>query len=221
MIRSSRIAGKGFDFHMDASDLVFILNKLLGHKLVRPLLENRWRTSLRGELRIGEHTVLNGAKLLVRVPVKCSLFVGQFSHLSCSLIFEKDDARIHIGSRTHVGGGTIIDAATSIQIGDDVLVGFNVLIADHDSHSLKFEERKNDVRDWIRGMKDWTHVKRSPVRIEDKAWVGAHSIILKGVAVGEGAVVGAGSVVTNDVPPYTIVAGNPAKKIGEVPVEDR
>ncbi len=52
-----------------------------------------------------------------------------------------------------------------------------------------------------------------PVVICDRAWIGFNSIILKGVVVGEGAVVGAGSVVSNDVAPYTVVAGNPAKFI--------
>ena len=56
-------------------------------------------------------------------------------------------------------------------------------------------------------------VKIAPVRIGDKAWIGFNAIILKGVTVGEGAIVAAGAVVTKDVPPYTIVAGNPARVI--------
>jgi galactoside O-acetyltransferase len=64
-------------------------------------------------------------------------------------------------------------------------------------------------------------VIRKPVKIEDKVWIGFNSIILKGVTVGEGAIVGAGSVVTKDVPPYTIVAGNPARIIRELTPEER
>ena len=64
--------------------------------------------------------------------------------------------------------------------------------------------------------KNWNVVKKSPVIIEDKVWIGTRSIILKGVTVGEGAIVGAGSVVTKDVQPWTVVAGNPAQKIKEL-----
>lgn len=54
------------------------------------------------------------------------------------------------------------------------------------------------------------HLWREPIIIGDDAWIGFNAIILKGVTIGEGAVVGAGAVVTKDVPPYTVVAGNPA-----------
>ena len=64
-------------------------------------------------------------------------------------------------------------------------------------------------------------VKISPVRINDRAWLGFNSIILKGVTIGEGAIIGAGSVVTKDVPAYTIVAGNPARIIQEIPLNER
>ena len=62
--------------------------------------------------------------------------------------------------------------------------------------------------------KNWENVKSAPIKIKDKAWIGFNSIILKGVTIGEGAIVGAGSVVTKDVADYTIVAGNPAVVVG-------
>lgn len=57
------------------------------------------------------------------------------------------------------------------------------------------------------------------VRIEDDCWIGAGAIILNGVTIGKGSVVGAGAVVTKDVAPYTIVAGNPARKIKDIEIE--
>ena len=59
------------------------------------------------------------------------------------------------------------------------------------------------------------------VTIEDDVWIGCQSVILRGITVGRGAIVGAGSIVTKDVPAWTIVAGNPARVIREIPVEER
>nr|WP_325058528.1 DapH/DapD/GlmU-related protein [Sphingomonas sp. EC-HK361] len=83
-------------------------------------------------------------------------------------------------------------------------------VVDHNSHGIAWQDRAQDVLDWGRGAKDWSAVKIAPVRIDDKAWIGFNAIILKGVTIGEGAIVAAGAVVTKDVAPYTIVGGNPA-----------
>ena len=63
---------------------------------------------------------------------------------------------------------------------------------------------------------DWNGVKSSPIIISDKVWIGFDVVILKGVTIGEGAIIGARSVVTKDVEPYSIVAGNPAKFIKKI-----
>jgi acetyltransferase-like isoleucine patch superfamily enzyme len=64
-------------------------------------------------------------------------------------------------------------------------------------------------------------LSESPVVIENDAWIGCMSIVLKGITIGEGAIVGAGSVVTKPIPPYSIVAGNPAQIVREIPRQDR
>ncbi|ACU91357.1 Acetyltransferase (isoleucine patch superfamily)-like protein [Desulfomicrobium baculatum DSM 4028] len=148
------------------------------------------------------------------------LHIGDRSIVEGRVIFERPGGIVRIGSRTFIGCSTII-CATRIDIGDDVLVSFGVTIVDHDSHSISFEERKDDVVMWLEGKKDWMHVKSNPVCVKDKAWIGMHAIILEGVTIGEGAVVGAGSVVTRDVPAYTLVAGNPARPIKSLNLPDR
>jgi galactoside O-acetyltransferase len=69
--------------------------------------------------------------------------------------------------------------------------------------------------------KDWSNVHHAPIVIRDKAWIGFGAIVLKGVTIGEGAVVGAGSVVTKDVPDWTVVGGNPAQVLYSISPEQR
>ena len=194
------------------------LRTLLRRIVVGNPLEARvsWPRLLPGRVEIGEGTRLNSATLTAREPNGCSVSIGSQSNIEAALVLEQQAARIVIGSRTHVGGGTVVAAASKIEIGDDVLVAFDAVIVDHNSHSLSFRERQHDVEQWIQGRKDWSSVAISPVKISNKAWIGMRAIVLKGVTIGEGAVVGAGSVVTKDVPPWTIVAGNPARVIAEL-----
>lgn len=109
------------------------------------------------------------------------------------------DATIIIGDGAGLSGCTIT-AINRIEIGKEVLVGTGVIITDNDAHPLGPENR-------CYGQ----DIANRPVSIGDGAFLGARSIILKGVTIGTYAVVGAGSVVTRDVPPYAIVAGNPAR----------
>ena len=156
----------------------------------------------------------------IRLGVNCQLTIGDGSIIQCPIISDLDGSVIFIGENTFIGSSHII-SAERVEIGNDVLIAWGCWIVDHNSHAISWENRRNDVRDWYVGEKDWTNVIRKPVRIKDKAWIGFNSVILKGVTIGEGAIVGAGSVVTKDVPPYTIVAGNPAKIIRELTPEER
>lgn len=139
--------------------------------------------------------------------------VGDRSRIEGALICHRRDSRIVIGARTSIGGATVIESLRSVTIGDDCLISHYVTIQDHDSHPLDWEHRSNDVADWLTGLKDWTHVKHADVTIERRCWIGTRCIILKGVQLGEGCVVGAGSVVTKSFPPYSVIAGNPARLI--------
>jgi len=115
------------------------------------------------------------------------------------------DAAITIGDDCGFTGTTLV-AADRITIGDRVLVGGNVSIVDFDFHPLTPEGRAEAINAGA----------AAPIVIKDDVFVGMEALVLKGVTIGEGAVVGAGSVVTQDVPPRTVVAGNPAQVVGEV-----
>ncbi len=126
--------------------------------------------------------------------------------------FDGADGVVSVGSRTFVGASHFV-CRQAITIGDDVLISWNATIVDHDSHSIDWTKRSGDVTDWMQGMKRWDHVKVAPVTIGNKCWIGFGATILKGVTIGEGAVVGACAVVTRDVAPFTVVAGNPARVV--------
>jgi galactoside O-acetyltransferase len=170
----------------------------------------KWRVSRLHGVRIAPSARLDFARLLVAKGGE--LEVGAGTIVEGTIIFDRRGSVVRIGDRTFVGGSTIV-SADCVEIGNDVLISWGCWIVDHDSHALQWQNRAQDVSEWYAGRKDWTRVPRSPVRIDDRAWIGFNSIILKGVHVGEGAVVAAGSVVTRDVEPYTLVAGNPAREV--------
>lgn len=150
------------------------------------------------------------------------LSIGEKSMIDSSFVFETESGHISVGNRVHIGGGTQLISRDGITIGNDVIIAWNCTIYDHNSHSVLWEERKDDVTlEWESAKsgnsplcnKNWSVVKSAPIHICDKAWLGFGVTVLKGVTIGEGSVVAAGSVVTKDVPPYTVVGGNPAAVI--------
>lgn len=138
--------------------------------------------------------------------------IGDESIIHCRFGLDRADAVISIGSRTFIGRSNIV-AASKVTIGNNVLISWGVNIVDHDSHSMEFQFRQNDVKDLLIGKKNWSNIKVAPVVIEDGVWIGFNASILKGVTVGERSIIAAGSLVTKDVPPATLVAGSPAKVI--------
>ena len=115
----------------------------------------------------------------------------------------KDNARLIIGDNSGFSGVSIY-SANSIIIGSYVNCGVNASIWDTDFHPLYFIDRRNH---------NLEKIKTSPITIGDDVFVGANSIILKGVNVGDRAVIGFGSIVTEDIPSDQVWAGNPAKYI--------
>jgi acetyltransferase-like isoleucine patch superfamily enzyme len=122
------------------------------------------------------------------------------SHRSV-LIASKPGARLIIGDNVGMSG-VVLDCTKEIVLEDFVYLGAGVMVYDTDFHPINFSDRR---------VKDKSKIKSAPVRICEDAWIGARTIILKGVTIGPRAVVGAGSVVTRDIPADCIAAGVPAK----------
>lgn len=111
-------------------------------------------------------------------------------------------AGIDIGPGCQLSGTSITARSTVISLGRQVMIAPNCIIVDSDFHAhWPPEDRATEP-----GMEG-----DRPVHIGDYAWIGLNCIILKGVTIGEGAIVGAGSVVTRDVPPFCLAAGSPAR----------
>ena len=123
----------------------------------------------------------------IKIGIESSIHMGTFI----------TGSNIEIGSNTVINRHTYLDGRVSLKIGNNVNVSHQTLIQTltHDPQS-----------------RDFTCICQ-PVIIEDYVWIGTRSIILPGVTIGEGAVIGAGSVVTKNIPPYSIAVGNPAKVI--------
>jgi acetyltransferase-like isoleucine patch superfamily enzyme len=129
----------------------------------------------------------------------CGLVLGADSTICAGCFITGHNVRVGAGSV--VNRGTYLDGRAALRIGDNVNISHQTLI-----QTLTHDPRHPDFA-----------VLARPVAIDDHAWVGARAIICPGVTIGEGAVVGAGAVVTRDVAPWTIVAGNPARPIGTRP----
>jgi len=161
----------------------------------------------------------NNSSLVCRIDKRhknAKICVGNDCLINGRLVAEIENSLIDIKDNVFIGGNTIIDCKQEIIIEDNVLVSYECVIFDHDSHSVISSERKNDLNDFKNNSLKWGKVKSKKILIKKNAWICARSMILKGVTIGEGSIVAAGSVVTEDVPDYSLVAGNPAKFIKEV-----
>lgn len=151
--------------------------------------------------------------------------IGENCLIGSTFTFESQTGKVVIGNNVHIGGAHFI-CKTKIEVKDDVTMAWGITLYDHDSHSINWEYRKNDNHQCFSDYKnlnknncinkDWSHVNTKPITISSKVWIGFDVLILKGVTVGEGAVIAAKSVVTKDVPSWTMVAGNPAKIVKEI-----
>lgn len=154
----------------------------------------------KGDLLIGENCQINSGRNynILGGDIRCNLIIG-------------NGAKIIIGSNVGISNSTIVSYA-SIIIEDYVMIGSGCKIYDSDFHSLDFSERISAFLDF----KVDKNAKNISVTLKKGAWIGGHSIILKGVSIGENSIIGAGSVVTKDVPANQIWAGNPAKFVKSI-----
>jgi acetyltransferase-like isoleucine patch superfamily enzyme len=154
--------------------------------------------------------------------IRESIVVGDHTHIWGHLVTFGHGGRITMGSYCYVGEYSKVWSAVEVAIGDRVLIAHNVSIFDSNTHPMNAAERHRQfVHIITKGHPTELNLREVPVIIEDDVWIGCNSVILKGVRIGRGAVVGAGSVVTRSVPPFVVVAGNPARIVRELTPDER
>ncbi|PZO38699.1 MAG: acyltransferase [Pseudanabaena frigida] len=142
--------------------------------------------------------------------------IGKDSVVRGELLIFAHAGKISIGEGCYVGEGTRIWSSESIAIGSRVYISHNVNIHDTNSHSTDAYLRSqhfSSIMSTGHLKENIFDIKASPVVIEDDVWIGFNSTVLKGVKIGRGSIIAACSVVTKDIPPNVVVAGNPSKII--------
>jgi acetyltransferase-like isoleucine patch superfamily enzyme len=198
-----------------------LISKLISFEQVQAiLLENRIAAQTRAVV------MLPTSRFYVTTSV-CNLqdrpeaiTIAGNAHIKGELLVFRSGGTIKIGDYSFIGEGSRIWSAEAIHIGNHVLISHNVCITDTNAHEMDYLQRAEGFKTIVgeahpREMKD---VSAAPVFIDDYAWINFGAIILKGVTIGKGAIVAAGSIVTKDVAAFTMVAGNPAVKIKDLKV---
>lgn len=166
--------------------------------------------------------LLPSARLLNIGGPDARIRLGAYTIVAGELMVFAHGGRLDIGEWCFVGPGTHIWSAAAISIGNRVLISHGVNIFDSLTHPLNAAARHAQFREiYLRGHPRNLDLSESPVRIADDAWIGAGATILRGVTVGRASVVAAGAVATQDVPDYSIVAGNPARVVRVLSDDER
>ena len=141
--------------------------------------------------------------------------IGNNTHIRGSLFAYAYSQGITIGNNCFIGKGTNLWSGNKITIGNNVLISYNVSIIDTNSHEIDMDERSTSYIKMVNTghSKIKGNIETAPIIINDNVWISYNVAILKGVRIGKGAILAAHSVVTKDVPEFTLVAGNPAKVI--------
>lgn len=157
--------------------------------------------------------------LVVRFTSHCTaqnkydIVIGKRCEIKGQL-FSFEGGKILIGNNVFMNYNSFIGSMEAVTIGNDVIIATNVRIFDNNNHPTSPTQREMmSHNDFYGELWTWKYAEHKPVVIGDNVWIGEFSAILKGVTIGKGSIVASHSVVTKDVPPYVIVAGNPARVV--------
>jgi acetyltransferase-like isoleucine patch superfamily enzyme len=179
------------------------MNAVSAYTLLRDTRDRAFSLAMRSSFEsLGARTRLSLPVQLVgteRIALGSRVYFGP----GCWLLTHEPGGRLEVGDDTSIAGYCVLSAATSVRIGRSVLFARNVYIADH-RHGFELDGTP---------IIDQPLQEIRPVVVEDGAWLGQNVVLLPGVTVGRGAVVGANSVIREDVPPRSVVAGAPGRLV--------
>ena len=184
--------------------------------IIKHIIQHWYKFRFRNQATFAPQVnIQSETKIINALQNKHKIRIGSFTTLRAELFLYGHGGEIEIGQYCYIGEGTRIWSSAQIIIGDRVLIAHNVDIHDSISHPLESSLRHLHYKDINETghPKSGLDLREKPVIIEDDAWIGFGSSILRGVTIGRGAIVGACSVVTKDVLPYTVVVGNPAQMV--------
>lgn len=167
-------------------------------------------------------SALIGKSLKIKTPIivnhrrKTQLTIGDYTILRKNKFFCFGKGKLQIGKYCYFGDETQVDASKEVKIGNYCMFSNRIIVQDHTGHPISPKKRRKQLVDLQKTSTDVYDTKIKKVIIKDDVWVGMEAIILKGVTIGKGSIVAARAVVTKNVPPYSIVAGNPAKIVKKI-----
>jgi acetyltransferase-like isoleucine patch superfamily enzyme len=163
-------------------------------------------------------TFLESAHVVNMTNDKERIMLGAGTFVLGELLVFAYGGKIKIGNNCYIGIGSRVWSGEEVKIGNDVLISHNVNIVDTTAHELDHIERADTYIKLLKEghPKEKGTIVTKPIVIEDHVWVNFNVVILKGVTIGRGAIVAAGTVVTKDVPPFVLVGGNPARVLKEL-----
>lgn len=190
---------------------------------LRLLLALRTRVLVRYKTRRFEQACLLGDDVAVGPDASCSNRTGDPGRIRLGdhatvygVLICGPEGRIAVGRHSYIGGRTLIESMASVSIGDDVAISHDCYLLDSNSHPTSPATRRSTLREFAKtrlNVERLDETACAPIEIQSNAWIGFNSIILKGVTVGRGSIVACGSIVTSDVPPFSVAAGNPARVV--------
>ena len=172
---------------------------------------NRFMFRLKG-VTFGRNMTIQGKLSLIgegNITIGDNFYMSSGDHVNPIIsnmqgAFFTDNPKANINIGNNVGmSSTRMRISKGLTIGDNVKIGACVLLIDTDSHPIDYKVRRVSNEG----------TQSAPITIEDDVWIGAHSIVLKGVTIGARSIIGAGSVVTKSIPADCIAAGNPCRVI--------
>ena len=142
-------------------------------KHMQNLLNFLTKIMLKGPVCLGNNSTVNYMHIFMKK--KCQVVIGDNTMQEARIYFDKENAIVSIGNRCFIGYSKIV-CSENVTIGDDVLISWGCTIVDHNSHSIYWDERCDDVINWIHGKKNWSNVNIKPVKIGNKVNIepGAH-----------------------------------------------